>query len=152
MRSALIFNQLFPCYYRGMTTIALKNTLPVKIRLLAFALTVVLISALVFGLQYLTGYTLRHIQLDSIGHIIGFFLLTAIFIAILNIKLYLTITCLLCYGALSELGQYYLGFRNGEVRDTLADFIGIGLFLLCYFCYKAIEKRVVYYASKPLRT
>ena len=32
------------------------------------------------------------------------------------------------YGALTELGQYYLGFRSGQLSDFISDLIGISLF------------------------
>jgi len=32
------------------------------------------------------------------------------------------------YGALTEVGQFYLGFRSGEFNDFFSDLVGIALF------------------------
>ena len=33
------------------------------------------------------------------------------------------------YGAVTELSQLYLGFRNGEISDFIADVLGISLYM-----------------------
>lgn len=68
--------------------------------------------------------------IDSFGHIISFFILSWLLSSILKLPLLNIGICLIFYGALSEIGQYYLGFRNGEFRDFVADLIGISLFML----------------------
>jgi VanZ family protein len=71
---------------------------------------------------------LNKIQLDTIGHIIGFFGLTWILVGLLKLPLTSTVICLFFYSALTELSQYYLGFRRGEFSDFVADVVGISLF------------------------
>jgi VanZ family protein len=44
---------------------------------------------------------------------------------------------------LSEVGQYYLGFRNGEFRDIIADVIGILSFAAVQWFYS------FYWRKKP---
>jgi|TARA_B110000211_G_scaffold78149_3_gene91670 VanZ family protein len=34
------------------------------------------------------------------------------------------------YGALTEIGQYYLGFRSAQLSDFISDLIGIALFAI----------------------
>lgn len=77
----------------------------------------------------------RSPQIDTIGHFIGFFVLTWIVSSLLKFSLISTFYSLSFYAALSELGQYYLGFRNGEFSDFFADIAGISLYLLLKFSY-----------------
>lgn len=77
----------------------------------------------------------RSPKIDTIGHFIGFFVLTWMVASIIKLSLVTTFFTLSVYAALSELGQYYLGFRNGEVSDFLADIAGISLYLLLKFTY-----------------
>lgn len=83
----------------------------------------------------------RSPQIDTIGHFIGFFVFAWLLHSLLKITLILTFFTLVFYGALSELGQYYLGFRNGEYSDFFADIAGIAFFILLkvfYLYYKKI--------------
>lgn len=77
----------------------------------------------------------RSPQIDTIGHFIGFFVLTWLVTSILKFSLMSTFFTLSAYGALSELGQYYLGFRNGEFSDFYADIAGISFYLLLKFSH-----------------
>ena len=77
----------------------------------------------------------RSPKIDTIGHFIGFFVLTWVVSSILKVSLVNTFYTLSFYGALSELGQYYLGFRNGEISDFFADIVGISLYLGLKFSY-----------------
>ncbi len=83
----------------------------------------------------------RSPQIDTIGHFIGFFVLAWLIHSLLKVTLALTFFTLTFYGAVSELGQYYLGFRNGEFSDFFADIAGVGFFILLkilYLFYKNI--------------
>ncbi len=60
---------------------------------------------------------------------------------LIKLPLPLTVITLIFYGALSELGQLYLGFRNGEISDFFADTAGIIFFALCKYIYTCIFKR-----------
>jgi VanZ family protein len=71
-----------------------------------------------------------HPQIDSIGHFIGFFILTWFVYASLKLPLTTLAITLIFYAAASELGQAYLGFRNGEFYDFFADVLGIISFMI----------------------
>jgi len=77
----------------------------------------------------------RSPQIDTIGHFIGFFILTWIVFSLLKFSMWKTLLTLSFYAALSELGQYYLGFRNGEFSDFFADVAGISLYLLLKYSH-----------------
>lgn len=82
----------------------------------------------------------RSPQIDTIGHFIGFFVLAWLVHSLIKLTLVETLITLSFYGALSELGQYYLGFRNGEFSDFFADITGISLFILLKLLYLAYKK------------
>jgi len=42
---------------------------------------------------------------------------------------------LIFYGALTEIGQSFLGYRSGQLGDFIADIIGISLFVLTKWLY-----------------
>ena len=52
------------------------------------------------------------------------------------------------YAALTEIGQYYLGFRNGEFRDFVADVMGIIIFIFLYWLYQICVKKNVFKSTK----
>jgi VanZ family protein len=72
---------------------------------------------------------------DSVGHCVGFFFLTWILSSLIKHSLFNLTLCLILYSALTEVGQYYLGFRNGEFRDFIADTLGIGLFVIIQYIF-----------------
>lgn len=82
----------------------------------------------------------RGIEIDSIGHIIGFFILTWFLYSIVKGSLLYLSLSLILYAALTEIGQFYLGFRNGEWSDFFADLFGISLFLLIKWCIHIYRK------------
>jgi|TARA_B110000090_G_C13312077_1_gene420004 VanZ family protein len=84
----------------------------------------------------------KHTQIDSVGHFFGFFCLSFLLNYILKFPLLITVLCLTLYAVLSEVGQYYLGFRNGEFRDVVADVIGVLSFVSLQYLYN-------YYWHKP---
>jgi|TARA_B110000091_G_scaffold166110_1_gene177543 VanZ family protein len=94
------------------------------------------LMALFFSTEVKT-VVFKHTALDSIGHFIGFFCLSLLLNYILKFPLLVTTCCLALYAVLSEVGQDYLGFRNGEFRDVVADIIGIlsFAFLKCFYSY-----------------
>lgn len=95
-------------------------------------LIIILIVALFLSLYLISPefrtIVLRSTKVDSIGHIISFFGLTWVLHSILKLPLFNTMLTVSLYGALTEFGQYYLGFRSGEVSDFIADLIGVALF------------------------
>lgn len=109
-----------------------------------FILIISLAILLFFSSELLLPTELKRLvfrspQIDTIGHFIGFFILAWLIHSLIKLTLLETLITLSFYGALSELGQYYLGFRNGEFSDFFADIAGISLFILLkllYFSYK----------------
>ena len=83
-------------------------------------------------------YIISFTGLDGLGHIIGFLFLCWLVHTWLKLSLVVTALTLTLYAALTELGQYYLGFRNGEFRDFIADVLGILLFVLLRWLYVVI--------------
>ena len=71
----------------------------------------------------------RSTQIDSIGHLIGFFTLTWFLHGVFKFPLVNIAITLVFYGGLTELAQWHLGFRNGELSDFLADVAGVTLFV-----------------------
>jgi len=101
---------------------------------LLFFLFLILAFTLVFISEDIRNLIMSNTKIDSIGHIIGFFCLAWILSSFVKLPLLNTAICLVFYAVLSEIGQYYLGFRNGEFRDFIADIIGILLFVILKWC------------------
>jgi len=85
----------------------------------------------------------KNTQVDTIGHCIGFFMLTWVLSSLVRLPLQPLIVALIAYAALSEIGQYYLGFRNGEVKDFVADVIGILLFAFLKWLWLVYGKKLI---------
>jgi VanZ family protein len=122
----------------------------VKIRHhLAFFIVILLAAILLFFSNELSIPTelkkivFRSPKIDTIGHFIGFFILAWLIHSWVKLTLVETFITLSFYGALSELGQYYLGFRNGEFSDFFADIGGISLFILLKLLYLTYKKRFI---------
>ena len=97
-------------------------------------------SLLFFSSELLLPDTIKKLifrspQIDTIGHFIGFFVLTWLVSSILKLSLLHSLFILFFYAALSELGQYYLGFRNAEYSDFFADIVGISLYIFLKYTY-----------------
>ncbi|PCI55170.1 MAG: hypothetical protein COB45_06640 [Gammaproteobacteria bacterium] len=90
--------------------------------------------------------------IDIIGHFIGFFILAWLIHSLIKLTLIETFMTISFYGALSELGQYYLGFRNGEFSDFFADVTGISLFILLKLLYLAYHKVCIKKLNKKMPT
>jgi len=67
-------------------------------------------------------------RIDTIGHFIGFFLLTWFLNKAIKLPMTQLFFALILYAGLTEIGQFYLGFRNGEISDFVADIVGISLY------------------------
>jgi len=96
-------------------------------------LLMLLVSSLLLVLFFfipteLTMSVINKIQIDTFGHIIGFFGLSWILIRLVKLPLVNTVVCLYFYSAVTEIGQHYLGFRSGQFFDFVADVVGISLF------------------------
>ena len=111
-----------------------------NIQLLSLLISALLLVLFFFVPEQLKTTIINKIQLDSIGHLIGFFGLTWILVGILKLPLFNTVICLFFYSALTELSQYYLGFRRGEFMDVIADVVGISLFAVCQWLFGLYRK------------
>ena len=94
------------------------------------AIIVILFFCLYFSSADFRRIAFRSAEIDSIGHIISFFCLTWVLHSILKLPLLNTMLTVAFYGVLTELGQYYLGFRSAQVSDFISDLIGIALFAI----------------------
>ncbi|MFT6193768.1 MAG: VanZ family protein [Cognaticolwellia sp.] len=107
-----------------MTYTAMKS----RYHLSILAIIVMLFFCFYFSSEDLRRLVFRSTEIDSIGHIISFFCLTWVLHSILKLPLFNTMLTVAFYGILTELGQYYLGFRSAQVSDFISDLIGIALF------------------------
>ena len=85
----------------------------------------------------------KNTQVDTIGHCIGFFILTWVLSSLVKLPMQPLIIALIVYAGLSEIGQYYLGFRNGEMKDFVADVIGILLFAFFKWVWLVYGKKLI---------
>jgi len=96
-------------------------------------LLLILLSALLIAL-FVSGdlrkLFFRSPQIDTIGHFFGFFFLSWLLHSGLKFPLIPLSIALVVYAGLTEIGQWYLGFRNAELSDFVADVIGITAFVL----------------------
>ncbi|RHW75186.1 hypothetical protein D1094_15125 [Colwellia sp. RSH04] len=46
------------------------------------------------------------------------------------------------YGALTEFGQHFLVYRQGDITDYIADVFGILFFALLKFLYTLVKKKM----------
>lgn len=105
-----------------------------------FLFTVITVTILLFfAHQFLPDTLRKHIfqfpEIDTIGHLTSFFILTWVSHSIIKLSLPLCVPLLIFYGALTEIGQSFLGYRSGELGDFIADVIGISLFVLAKWLY-----------------
>ena len=100
------------------------------IRSAFFILLFIAVSLVVFLSGEVRSVIFQYVKIDSIGHFIGFFSLTWLLSTMLKLPLLNLTLTLVVYSALTEVGQHYLGFRNGEFRDVIADTLGILSFML----------------------
>lgn len=83
-------------------------------------------------LSFVPGFSqqiVENTRIDTIGHFIGFFLLTWLLTSLAKLPTSIAAITLVFYAAASEFGQAYLGFRNGEFSDFVADIVGVGCFI-----------------------
>ena len=95
-----------------------------------FILPIIAFSLVVLLSGEVRSIIFQYVKIDSIGHFIGFFSLTWLLSTMLKLPLLNLTLTLIVYSALTEVGQHYLSFRNGEFRDVVADTIGILSFML----------------------
>ena len=105
-----------------------------------FFTTVIVVSTLLlFAHEFLPDVLRKRIfqfpEIDTIGHLTSFFILTWVSHSVIKLSLPFCITLLIFYGALTEIGQSFLGYRSGELGDFIADVTGISLFVLAKWLY-----------------
>lgn len=105
-----------------------------------FLISVIVITlVLLFAHEFLSEPLRKRIfqfpAIDTIGHLSSFFILTWVCHSILKLSFVVYMPTLTFYAALTEVGQSFLGYRNGEVGDVIADIVGILLFVLAKWCY-----------------
>jgi hypothetical protein len=99
------------------------------------ALIVILLSSNELLTNEIRAFLYRVPKVDTIGHFISFFLLTWLVVVIIRIPMTISVITIILYGAITEVGQYYLGFRSGEFADFLADIVGVTIFIVLKLIY-----------------
>jgi len=117
-----------------------------------FFITVVIVTTLLlFAHEFLPDNLRKRIfhfpEIDTIGHLTSFFILTWVCHSIIKLSLSFCIPLLIFYGALTEIGQSFLNYRSGQLGDFIADILGISLFVIAKWFYinffrKNINKNV----------
>ncbi|GAW94885.1 MULTISPECIES: VanZ family protein [Colwellia] len=97
--------------------------------------TILLLFAHEFSPDTLRKRIFQFPAIDTMGHLISFFILTWVSHSVIKLSLRLCVPLLMFYGALTEIGQSFLGYRSGEFGDFIADVIGISLFVLATWLY-----------------
>jgi hypothetical protein len=113
-----------------------------------FFITVIIITiSLLFALEFLPdllrGRIFQLPAIDTIGHLTSFFILTWVSHSIIKLSLAVAVPLLIFYSVLTEVGQSFLGFRNGEFGDFLADVIGIFIFVLTKWLYRNLVRKTI---------
>lgn len=105
-----------------------------------FFITVIIVTTLLlFAHEFLPDSLRKRIfhfpEIDTIGHLTSFYILTWVCHSIIKLSLPLCIPLLIFYGALTEVGQSFLSYRSGQIGDFIADIIGISLFVMTKWFY-----------------
>ncbi|WP_157825820.1 VanZ family protein [Colwellia sp. Bg11-28] len=110
-----------------------------------FITVIVVILLLLFAHEFLPNVLRKRIfqipEIDTIGHLTSFFILTWVCHSIIKLSLSLSVPFLIFYGALTEIGQSFLGYRTGQFGDFIADVVGISLFVLAKWLYRKFFHR-----------
>lgn len=110
----------------------------------AFILLLIIFSSLIiYNTDEVRSVLSQYTKIDKIGHFIGFFFLTWLLSHTLKLPLVNLSLTLILYSALTEIGQHYLGFRNGELKDFVADVFGILTFMFIKWCSVIYSKKQV---------
>ena len=107
-----------------------------RYHLLLLMLVIIIFFTVYFASEDFRRLVFRGTQIDSIGHVFSFFALTWILHNMIKLRLLIITFTLVFYGALTELGQSFLGFRSGELNDFLFNLLGISLYCLLYWIFK----------------
>lgn len=126
-----------PVFYHGKHLLKLQSIIFPLLFIISTALLLLLFPELKTALY-------RSAEIDSYGHLFSFFCMAWVFHSVLGLNLTTTSLGLIFYGGLTEIGQYYLGFRNGEWSDFVANTLGILLFTIMATVYH----KVVHYKQR----
>ncbi|MCL1138370.1 VanZ family protein [Shewanella pneumatophori] len=104
----------------------------------ALALTLILVSYLVFSKPnyYPSGIP----NLDKIGHVGSFFMLSYLTYLAFKPKWYLLAVILAGYAIFIEIVQSQLSYRSASFADFIADMVGILLFYTSHWLYNRYFK------------
>lgn len=102
--------------------------------------SIVLLSAHEFLPDSIRKRIFQFPEIDTIGHLTSFFILTWVCHSVIKLSLSICMPLLIIYGALTEIGQSFLGYRSGAFGDFFADIIGISLFVLIKWLYRSYCK------------
>ncbi|ALO34025.1 hypothetical protein CMT41_04255 [Colwellia sp. MT41] len=112
-----------------------------------FIAVIIVTILLLFAHEFLPDTIRKRIfqfpAIDTMGHLISFFILTWVSHSVIKLSLRLCVPLLMFYGALTEIGQSFLGYRSGEFGDFIADVIGISLFVLATWLYLIFFQKTV---------
>jgi VanZ family protein len=105
-----------------------------------FFITVIIVTILLlFAHEFLPDNLRKRIfhfpEIDTIGHLTSFFILTWVCHSIIKLALPLCVPLLIFYAALTEIGQSFLSYRSGQIGDFIADIVGIILFVSTKWFY-----------------
>jgi hypothetical protein len=116
-----------------------------------FITVIIVVTLLLFAHEFLPDSLRKRIfqfpEIDTIGHLISFFILTWVCHSIIKLPLSICVPLLIFYGALTEIGQSFLSYRTGQWGDFFADIIGISLFVIIKWLYIGYFRQTV---SNPL--
>ncbi len=121
-----------------------------------FFITVIIITTLLFFAHEflpdsLRKYIFHFPEIDTIGHLTSFFILTWVCHSIIKLSLPLCVPLLIFYGALTEIGQDFLHYRTAQWGDFIADVVGISLFVIAKWLYiKLFPKSIRRNTNKDL--
>ena len=99
---------------------------------------IAIIVALYFSLGFHQSVS-NNVRIDTVSHFIGFLALSFFSLYVLQIRILTTIIVLVIYAAATELGQAYLGFRNAQFSDFIADVLGVTMFALINWAHMVFK-------------
>lgn len=113
----------------------IKRQLVFRIALLA---AVLLVSYLVFSKP---SYPQNIPNLDKVGHIGSFFMLSWLAYLAYRPRWYWIVLELAFYGIMIEFIQSFLPYRSADVKDFMADMVGVALFYLVLGIWHLVRRK-----------
>lgn len=103
------------------------------------SIAMLLCLTLLYNQQLILLHLHKWQLLDKVGHFIGFSILFFIIYKLVKLNLTVLLVTLIIYSGLTEVGQEFLGFRNGQLSDFIADSFGC---LTCYLILMFYERKL----------